>query len=231
MPEMPVLALDPADRRPAISGRAAPSGNARRQKATAFHARTSSKLQSSALPRAHPRRLEPDIRTRLTLPPIGPCWNPTLSMVGPGRWGAHPKMDFDVPAIHYPSNRSRRAVSQYRRDDIPPQQGLTFRTICPAPNGALRSIGHRRIPAAVLVTAALVAERAASPFTGRALRLALEAEGLSHGPQKFSIFLTTPGGVRAGPVLPASTQPGSFDLRDYGHAAGYGGLGAVQRDE
>lgn len=72
-----------------------------------------------------------------------------------------------------------------------------------------------------LITVRLVAEPG-QRFTGRALRLALAAEGFVHG--KFSIFHKAGPDARVRVSAASVTQPGSFDLETM-DTHRYGGLG------
>jgi cell division protein ZipA len=150
-------------------------------------------------PAERPRRLEPSIG-RL---------EPGSSRVEPSFDGisgapADSEIDFDVPTIH-PVEPVRVALSAGAAVDMPAAaRHESF------PSAAASAAPIQWPPAnAGRVLALRIVGARGEPLSGRTLRIAFEAAGLRHGPQKIYHLTNTDGVVLAS--VANLVQPGSFD--------------------
>jgi cell division protein ZipA len=151
---------------------------------------------------------EPADRARRLEPSIGRI-EPGIGRIEPGFDGdsttvADPAVVFDVPTIH-PVEPVRVALSAGSAVDIP--SAARFEA-SPSATAASVAIQWPPVDAGRVLSLRIVGGHG-DMLSGRALRIALEAAGLRHGPQKI-FHLTTREGVVLASVANL-VQPGSLD--------------------
>lgn len=118
---------------------------------------------------------------------------------------ADPGMVFDVPTIH-PVEPVRVALSAGSAVDIPSAARFDLSDDVPAPSTV--AIQWPPAESSRVLSLRVVSPRG-EPLPGRALRTALDAAGLRHGPQKIYHLVTPEGAVLVS--VANLMQPGSFD--------------------
>jgi cell division protein ZipA len=146
--------------------------------------------------------IEPTDRARRLEPGVGRL-EPSID--GISAVDADPAMSFDVPTIH-PVEPVRVALSAGSAVDIPAAARFELSDDQPAP----AAVAIQWPPAeSSRVLSLRVVNARGEPLPGRALRAALDAAGLRHGPQKIYHLATPEGAVLVS--VANLMQPGSFD--------------------